>query len=140
VDAKLDFGVARVQVGEPRHQPFLQEGGEGADVDGAALALLPEALQGRFELIESAPDPGQQPHSFGSKLHVAPVTAEKRRLQVVLERLDLLAHGGRRDVQRLGGCAEIEPGGHGLEHAQRIQRQSIVGGVHRRLFLAAVLH
>ena len=61
---KVNYRIAVVKVDQARCQPLLQEGGESADVDPAGLALLPDLLQGRLELIESAAQTGQQPRAF----------------------------------------------------------------------------
>src|SRR5262245_9683589 len=94
------------QVAESRREPALQEGSERADVHRARLAILLEAMQRRFELIEPATHAGQQLQAFRSELDLAAVAPEERGAQVILEGLDLLADGGRRDAQRLGGLAE----------------------------------
>ena len=92
--------------------------------------MLLEVLHRRFELIEPAPDARQQLLPFGGEFDTPSGPLEQLHLQVVLERLDLLAHGRRRHVQRFGRIRERQPRGHGFEDSQRIERQAGVGGGH----------
>ena len=92
--------------------------------------MLFEVLHRGLELVEPAPHAGQQLLPFGGELDAPAGTLEQLYLQVVLERLDLLADGRRGHVQRLGGVRERQARSHGLENAQGIERQAGVGGGH----------
>ena len=95
LDAKIDFRMPRMQVGEPRREPLLQERRERRDIDRAALTLLPDLLQGRLHSSSPRRRPGSSRVALESELHPAAIAAQEWRLQVVLQRLDLLADRGR---------------------------------------------
>ena len=64
--------------------------------------MLLEVLHRGLELVEAATHAGQQLLAFGGEFDTPAGALEQLYLQVVLERLDLLADGGRRHVQGLG--------------------------------------
>src|SRR5882757_10862886 len=90
----------------------------------------------RLEPLQSVPDGGQQLERLVGQLDPPAGASEQRHLYVRLERLDLLADGGGRHIERVGGGRKIQGGRDRLEHAQRTQRQPVVGGGrHVKFFL-----
>src|SRR5580704_7346178 len=94
-----------------------------------------DLLHGGFELFEAGPHGGQQFEAFVGDLDPPAVSPKQRHLDIPLERLDLLADGGRRDIERIGGGREIQVRGHRFEYPQGSQWQSVVGGWHLKLSL-----
>ena len=92
--------------------------------------MLLQVLHRGLELVEPATHAGQQLLALGRQLDTATGTLEKLHLQVVLERLDLLADRRRRHVQGLGGVRERQARSDRLEDAQRVERQPGIGGGH----------
>ena len=80
--------------------------------------MLLEVLHRGFELVEPAAHAGQQLLPLGREFDAPPGTLEQLHLQVVLERLDLLADGRRRHVQRLGRVRKRQPRRHRFEDSQ----------------------
>ena len=92
--------------------------------------MLLEVLHRGFELVEPAAHARQQLLALGGEFDAPPGTLEQLHLQVVLERLDLLADGRRRHVQGLGRVRKRQPRSHRFEDSQRIERQAGIGGGH----------
>jgi len=123
VGADLDVRVPDAETLESGHQPHGAERGADADGQHPALAVgahlrdplgqlveaLAERRQGRLAGIGQAQCPGQ--------------AAEQGHLEEVLERFDLVADRGRRDVQLGGGLGEAEEARGRLESAQGVQRR-----------------
>ncbi len=62
--------------------------------------------------------------------------SEERRAELGLERADLATHGRLRQVQLLGGGAEVEQARHRLEGADRPDGQrTMTGSLHHALFM-----
>ena len=97
---------------------------------GPARPMMLDLLQGGLELLEPGSHGGQQFQALVGDFHPPAVAPKQRHLDVPFQRLDLLADGGGRDVERIGGGREAQVSGHGLEYAQGSQRQSVVGGWH----------
>src|SRR5438045_7650037 len=57
----------------------------------------------------------EKPHSRRRELHTAPRAGEERDAEVLLERANGARQRRLRDMQRLGGAAEVQPLGHGHE-------------------------
>jgi hypothetical protein len=92
------------------------------------VTVLPQPVQGGFELVQAPADAREQARPFRRELNVAPAAAEERGLKVVLQRPDLLADGCGGDVEGLCGLPKIQPLGDGLEDPERIQGQAVMGG------------
>jgi hypothetical protein len=68
---------------------------------------VPQLVQRGLQIVETAALPGSSCEPSGRQFDAASGTPEQRHLQVVLERLDLHADRGRRDVQRVGGFRKL---------------------------------
>ena len=96
--------------------------------------MLLDEVNCRFEFVEAISDRRQQFESLLGDFDPAPTAAKQRHLNVRFERLDLLAHGGRRDVERVGGRREIRVGGHGFKASQGPQGEPSEGRWHVKYF------
>src|SRR5258708_28555132 len=97
--------------------------------------MMVDLLQGGFELFEAGPHGGQQFEAFVGDFHPPAVAPKQRHLDIRLQRLDLLADGCGRDIERIGSGREIQVRGHRLEYPQGSQWQSVVGGWHLKFSL-----
>jgi hypothetical protein len=135
MEAQLDVRMLAPEGADPWQQPHLQERGEQRNLQRSAALVLPDVLQGRFELIKAGTHAGQKFQALVGHFHAPAVAAKQRHLQIVLERLDLLAHRRRGHVERVRRRAETQARGHRFEHTQRAQRESVEGLGHLKFLL-----
>jgi hypothetical protein len=121
VDPQVNVRLHTVELGQPGHQPFLQEGGHHAHIQNALRAILAHDLHRLAQFRQTALHTGQQLAARFGQRDLAPVAMKQRLVQPLLERADLRADRSRADVQRLCPLGEAEPGRNGLERAQRIE-------------------
>ena len=130
-EAHLDLRVLPRELAEPGQQPALQEFARHAEIQHAADPFAADALDGAAQLVEAAPDAGQQLGAFLGQRDRAGVTAEQRHADVGFERLDLRADRRGRDAEFACRGREAEVGRHRLEDSQGVQRQTVGGSFHR---------
>jgi hypothetical protein len=119
------------ELAEPRQQPALHELARHAEIEHATDPFAADAVHRAAHLVETAAHAGEQLRAFLRQRDRARMTAEQRHADVGFERLDLCADRCGRDAQFPRGGGEAEVRGHGLEHAQGIERQAFDFGRHR---------
>ena len=121
--AHLDVGMRGLEAVQARHQPGEREGRDEAQGQHLGAAALLELLQGKAHAVEGVAQVGQQRLGVLGQDQPARQAAEQRHAQPLLQPLHLVADGGRRHRQFVGGGDEaLVPGG-GLEGTQRVQGQ-----------------
>src|SRR5450631_1735580 len=120
---------------DARQQPYLQKRRQCGDLQRAGAAVVLDLLQGGLELFETGSHGGQQFQTFVGDFDAPAGSPKQRYLDIPFQRLDLLADGGGRHIECIGGGRKTQMSGHGLEYAQRSQRQSVVGGRHFKFSL-----
>src|SRR5579863_9300481 len=123
VNAQFDLRMAVMKPRQTRQEPFLQEGGQRADSERTAEAVLTQLLHGLLQRSESAPYARQQQLAFGGQGDSASLTPEEWYAQVLLECAYLHAHRRRRHVERLRRLREAQMRGDAFKHAQTVQGQ-----------------
>src|SRR5690606_5194016 len=117
-----------------RHQPLGGERGGGGQRQPPAIHCGGEQRGGLGQPVERLAQGGQgglrrvgQQQALGRAL-------EQRRAHVVLEVLDLLGDRARGHRQLVGGAAEVQVPGRGLERPERVERRkaaSLDGSFHK---------
>ena len=125
VDAQIDLRLLAVELGQARHQPFLQESGHHADVQHPLRAVLADALHRLAQFSEAALHAGQQPAAGFRQRDLAALAVEQGLVEPLLESADLGADSGRADMQSLCTLGKAQAAGHGLESTQCIERNRV---------------
>ena len=107
---------------QARRQPAQREGRDQADVERAGVGLAADPFQRVGHAVESVAQVGQKRLALAGDLEAAWAAHEQRDAQPLLQGFHLMADGGLRDVQLLGGMGEARVTGGGLEGAQGVQR------------------
>ena len=113
-------GYFALETSEARHQPLGGERGRGGDGQAAALDLGGEQGGGLGEVVESVAQSGEGGLGGVGEEEAARGALEERSADIVLEILDLLRHRAWRHRELVGGAAEVEVAGRGLERPQSV--------------------
>ncbi len=115
--AQLHLRLALGEIGQARHQPAGGEHRRRGDHQLDLVALLADHLDRARQRIETLAQLRQAGARRVGELHAAPRAAEQFHTEVLLERFDLVAHRGLRDVQFDRRVLERQVARGGLEHA-----------------------
>jgi hypothetical protein len=104
-------------------QPLGGEGGGDRDGQAPAIDRGGEHRGGLGQPVEGFAQRRQRDLGGVGEQQALGGAFEQRSPDIVLEILDLLADRARRHRQLVGGAAEVQMAGRGLEGAQRIERR-----------------
>ncbi len=120
-DLEIDRGVIFHEAVHARDEPFDGKGRRHVDLERRQV-LAVQALCGVGQLLECLLHTRQVCHAGRGQHQRLGLAQEQLHAEAFLQRLDLVADGGRRDVQLVGRPREAEMPGRNLESSQRIQR------------------
>lgn len=96
---------------QARHQPVGDEGRGRADLEHVGAAVIAQPSHGLAQAVEALFQLGKEDLGAGGQFDAAVDAAEKAHAQHVFQDLDLVADGGRRDVQFFGGLLQAAVAG-----------------------------
>ena len=121
--ARVDLGMGVEEAPQPRHQPFGHQPRRRRDDQHVAVARAVELRHRAAHAFEAGMQAGiDQPAGIG-QLDRAGAAVKQRQAELLLQRADLVAERGGRDVQFVGRLGEAQMAGDRLEGAQRIERR-----------------
>ena len=100
---------------QPRHQPARGERRRRAQREHAAALVCADPLNRLHETLEALAELGQAGARGLRQCQRAILAHEQPHTEVILQRLDLMAHRRRRDAQLGGGLLDAQLTGRGLE-------------------------
>jgi len=123
IDADLGAGVALTERLEPGYQPLDRERRGHADRERPRRLGAAQPRHRSGQAIEALADPGERALArLGEQQPLRPALKQPHP-QVLLERLELMADGGRRHVQLVRRLGKTQMAPRGLERAQAVQRR-----------------
>ena len=117
----VDLGIGRLETPQSRHQPLGGEGRRGGEGKPPTVHRCGQQGSGLGEPVEGLPEGGQG--GLGRVRQQEPLgrPAEEGRAYIVLQVLDLLRHGTRRDRKLICRPGEVEVARSRLEGAQGVE-------------------
>jgi len=131
--AHVDLRLAAREIRKARHQPAGGEDRRRSDLEIGFIGAHMDRLDGGGERIEALAQARQRGARRFRELHAAARALEELHAEVVLEALDLVAHGGLRDRELVRRLLEGEMARRGLEYPQCVQRRKSID--HDEFFL-----
>ncbi len=119
---EVDVGVGLHEAAHARDQPLDREGRRQVDLERGRALRLAQLLRRVHHLLEGFLDARQVGLAGGGERKRLGVAHEQRDAEVLLERLDLVAHGRGRDEELVGRAREAQVPRRDLEGTQRIER------------------
>src|SRR5215470_2389530 len=127
----VDIRVSRAEALEPRDQPLGCEDRRDTQDQRTPTIVLPQGVQRPLQLGEAGAQPGKKRLAgVGQEQRIASATEEPD-LEIVLQRLYLVADRSHRDAQLVRGLRDAQVTARRFEGAERVEGGDIFR--HRRL-------
>ncbi len=123
---KPHLGMRRRETAQARHEPACGEGRRRGYRQGAVLARVARSLDRRCETLQTFAHFRQDRLAFGGQRECPGQPMEELHAERVFQRLDLVAHRGRRDEELFRRLLEAAMACRRLEGAQPVQRQEAI--------------
>ncbi len=118
----VDLGLGLFELAQARHQPLGGERGGGGQGQAAAVDGGGQQAGGLGQAVEGLAQGGQGGLGGVGQQQALGRALEQGRADIVLQVLDLLAHGAGRHRQLVGGAAEVQVTRGRFERTQGVQR------------------
>ncbi len=131
VQLDADVGVLVAPAAHARQQPALRERRQQGDADALLFVARRRrrSPQSIVELRQRRLHRAQQRSARGVEHDAAAAAIEQRKTDLLFEQLDLLADGAVRQVQGVGGRAQVGAACDGTKGGQGLERQAGHGGI-----------
>lgn len=118
VESQRPIGIHLAKRTRERRQPLRYERDGGSEPRHLACLLAVHVCDRLFEAIQALAQHWKQRLSRGGQMHLPRCALEELDVQHLLQLADLVADGGRGNVEFLGSVLEAQPAGSSLEDAQ----------------------